>query len=66
MLARAGDRLLEDALALHEAGAFAVVPKAIPAELGTGVSEALSIPTVGIGAGGGATPRSWCGRTSRG
>jgi len=49
----AGDRLLEDALALQEAGAFAVVLEAIPADLGTRVSEALSIPTVGIGAGGG-------------
>jgi 3-methyl-2-oxobutanoate hydroxymethyltransferase len=47
----AGDRLLEDALALQEAGAFAVVLEAIPAELGTRVSDALSIPTVGIGAG---------------
>jgi 3-methyl-2-oxobutanoate hydroxymethyltransferase len=49
----AGDRLLEDAQALQDAGAFAVVLEAIPAELGTRVSEALSIPTVGIGAGGG-------------
>jgi 3-methyl-2-oxobutanoate hydroxymethyltransferase len=49
----AGDRLLEDARALQDAGAFAVVLEAIPAELGTRVSEALSIPTVGIGAGGG-------------
>src|SRR5262249_42514249 len=49
----AGDRLLEDARALQEAGAFAVVLEAIPAGLGTRVSEALSIPTVGIGAGGG-------------
>jgi 3-methyl-2-oxobutanoate hydroxymethyltransferase len=50
---RAGDRLLEDALALQEAGAFALVLEAIPAELGTRVSEALRIPTVGIGAGAG-------------
>jgi len=49
----AGGRLLEDARALQDAGAFAVVLEAIPAELGTRVSEALSIPTVGIGAGGG-------------
>jgi len=49
----AGDRLLEDALALQDAGAFAVVLEAIPADLGTRVSEALSIPTVGIGAGAG-------------
>jgi 3-methyl-2-oxobutanoate hydroxymethyltransferase len=49
----AGDRLLDDALALQDAGAFAVVLEAIPAELGTRVAEALSIPTVGIGAGAG-------------
>jgi 3-methyl-2-oxobutanoate hydroxymethyltransferase len=49
----AGDRLLDDALALEAAGAFAVVLEAIPAELGTRVSEALAIPTVGIGAGAG-------------
>jgi len=49
----AGDRLLEDALSLQESGAFAVVLEAIPADLGTRVSEALSIPTVGIGAGAG-------------
>jgi 3-methyl-2-oxobutanoate hydroxymethyltransferase len=49
----AGDRLLEDALALQEAGAFAVVLESVPAQLGSRVSETLSIPTVGIGAGGG-------------
>jgi 3-methyl-2-oxobutanoate hydroxymethyltransferase len=49
----AGERLLEDALALEEAGAFAIVLEAIPAELGTRVSKALSVPTVGIGAGAG-------------
>jgi 3-methyl-2-oxobutanoate hydroxymethyltransferase len=49
----AGERLLEDAVALEEAGCFAVVLEAIPAELGTRVSERLKIPTVGIGAGAG-------------
>ncbi|MDR0345875.1 MAG: 3-methyl-2-oxobutanoate hydroxymethyltransferase, partial [Nocardiopsaceae bacterium] len=38
---------------LELAGAFAVVLEAVPAELGQRVSEALSIPTVGIGAGAG-------------
>ena len=47
----AGDRLLQDALALEDAGAFAVVLEAVPAELGRRVSEALRVPTVGIGAG---------------
>ncbi len=47
----AGDRLLQDALALEAAGVFAVVLESVPAELGRRVSDALSIPTVGIGAG---------------
>jgi 3-methyl-2-oxobutanoate hydroxymethyltransferase len=47
----AGEELLADALALERAGAFAVVLETVPAELGRRVSEALRIPTVGIGAG---------------
>jgi 3-methyl-2-oxobutanoate hydroxymethyltransferase len=47
----AGEELLADALALERAGAFAVVLESVPAELGRRVSEALRIPTVGIGAG---------------
>jgi 3-methyl-2-oxobutanoate hydroxymethyltransferase len=47
----AGDELLADALALESAGAFAVVLESVPGELGRRVSEALRIPTVGIGAG---------------
>lgn len=43
--------LLEDALALEEAGAFAVVLEKIPAELAELVTAGLSIPTIGIGAG---------------
>lgn len=46
-----GDVLLEDALALEEAGAFAVVLEAVPASLAARVSEKLEIPTIGIGAG---------------
>ncbi|HEU5420147.1 MAG TPA: 3-methyl-2-oxobutanoate hydroxymethyltransferase [Streptosporangiaceae bacterium] len=47
----AGDRLVEDALALEAAGAFAVVLESVPAELGRRVSAELRVPTVGIGAG---------------
>ncbi len=47
----AGDQLLADARALQGAGAFAVVLESVPADLGRRVSEALRIPTVGIGAG---------------
>jgi len=44
-------RLLEDALALEEAGCFALVLECIPAELGRSVTAQLGIPTIGIGAG---------------
>ena len=47
----AADALLEDAKALERAGAFAIVLEGIPRELGAEVSRALSIPTIGIGAG---------------
>jgi 3-methyl-2-oxobutanoate hydroxymethyltransferase len=47
----AGEELLADARALERAGAFAVVLESVPAELGRRVSEALRVPTVGIGAG---------------
>jgi 3-methyl-2-oxobutanoate hydroxymethyltransferase len=43
--------LLNDAKALEAAGAFAVVLEAIPAELAKTVTEQLTIPTIGIGAG---------------
>lgn len=48
---RDADILLADALALEEAGAFAIVLEAIPSEVGRTVSGALAIPTIGIGAG---------------
>jgi 3-methyl-2-oxobutanoate hydroxymethyltransferase len=48
---REGDVLLADALALERAGAFAVVLEAVPAGLGARVSDALAIPTVGVGGG---------------
>ena len=47
----AGEELLADATALERAGAFAVVLESVPAGLGRRVSEALRVPTVGIGAG---------------
>src|SRR5665213_750112 len=45
-------KLLDDAMVLQEAGCFAVVLEKIPAKLAAQVSKELSIPTIGIGAGG--------------
>ncbi|MFC1683637.1 3-methyl-2-oxobutanoate hydroxymethyltransferase [Candidatus Zixiibacteriota bacterium] len=44
-------RLLADALAIQEAGCFSLVLEKIPAELARKVTEKLTIPTIGIGAG---------------
>ena len=50
---RAGqrDRLLDDALAVEDAGAFAIVLEGMPLDLAADITERLTIPTVGIGAG---------------
>ena len=47
-----GEAVLRDAKALEAAGACAVVLEVVPAELAARVSEVLTIPTIGIGAGG--------------
>ena len=47
----AAEKLIADAKMLEEAGCFAVVLEKIPAALAKRVSEALTIPTIGIGAG---------------
>jgi 3-methyl-2-oxobutanoate hydroxymethyltransferase len=47
----AAEQILHDAKALEEAGAFAVVLEGIPSTLGQRVTQALTVPTIGIGAG---------------
>src|SRR5437016_1332489 len=46
-----GERLLHEAKVLEAAGAFSVVLECVPASLAARVTEALTIPTIGIGAG---------------
>ena len=45
--------VLEDALAVQEAGAFGMVVEAVPAEIGAIITQKLKVPTIGIGAGNG-------------
>jgi 3-methyl-2-oxobutanoate hydroxymethyltransferase len=49
--ADAAERIVADAQALEQAGAYAVVVEAVPVELAERVTRAVSIPTIGIGAG---------------
>ena len=45
------EKILSDAIAVEQAGAFAVVLEGIPSELAKKITESISIPTIGIGAG---------------
>ena len=49
----AGERVLADALAVQQAGAFAVVMEMVPGDVAAEVTAALDVPTIGIGAGAG-------------
>jgi 3-methyl-2-oxobutanoate hydroxymethyltransferase len=48
---KAGDRIVADAKALEEAGAFSVVLELMPSAVAARVTQALAIPTIGIGSG---------------
>ncbi len=49
----AGERLLEEARMLEAVGSFAIVLECVPAEVASRLTDALSIPTIGIGSGAG-------------
>jgi 3-methyl-2-oxobutanoate hydroxymethyltransferase len=49
--AAAARRLVDEAIALERAGCFAIVLEAMPAVVAAGITEAVSVPTIGIGAG---------------
>jgi 3-methyl-2-oxobutanoate hydroxymethyltransferase len=48
---KAAQQLIDDAKALEDAGAFAVVLEVVPREIAKMITESISIPTIGIGAG---------------
>lgn len=48
---KAAQQLLDDAKAMEDAGAFAVVLEVVPREIAQMITESISIPTIGIGAG---------------
>jgi len=50
--AQSAEELIKDAIAIEEAGAFALLLEAVPPELGKAIRDILSIPVYGIGAGG--------------
>jgi len=50
---REKERLMQDARAVAKAGAFALVIECVPSEIATEISQAVAIPTIGIGAGSG-------------
>jgi 3-methyl-2-oxobutanoate hydroxymethyltransferase len=45
------EEIIEDAIAIEEAGAFSIVLEGVPAQLAKEITERLTIPTIGIGAG---------------
>jgi 3-methyl-2-oxobutanoate hydroxymethyltransferase len=47
----AADKLLDEARAVEQAGAFAIVLEMIPSEIAAEITQSLTIPTIGIGAG---------------
>jgi len=49
--AEAANKIIEDARALEDAGAFSMILEAVPAPLGKLVAESVSVPVIGIGAG---------------
>jgi 3-methyl-2-oxobutanoate hydroxymethyltransferase len=50
-LSKQAERLLNEAISLQDAGAFAIVLECVPREVAASITEALDIPTIGIGSG---------------